>query len=263
MSQDNRYLEDYYGSHDEDGRLRSRTGQVEFLVTMEYIHRHLFPGCRILEIGAGTGRYSLALAREGYHVDAVELIRHNIDVFLSNMRDGDDVTVRQGNALDLSFLEDESYDMTLLLGPMYHLYTPEDQRKAMAEALRVTKRGGKVFAAYLCNDATVMQFCFGREGLKDERYRSLVDMETFKCSSTPAELFQLYRREDIDSLMEDFPVRRLHYLGTDMLTMFMPEQVERMDDELFREYVRYVLSICERPDMTGVTNHILDISLRL
>ncbi len=253
------YLEEYYSTHDENGRLASRHGSVEFLVTMEYVRRCLFPGCRILEIGAGTGRYSHALARMGYRVDAVELIQHNVDVFQRLTEEGEDVTVRQGNALDLSFLEEEAYDLTLLLGPMYHLYTEADQRRALSEALRVTKRGGKLFAAYLGNDATVVQFCFGKGGLAEERYRALVDPDTFKCSSTPAELFQLYRREEIDRLNEGLPVRRLHYVGTDMFTCYMQEAVDGMDDGLFADYLRYVLAVCEREDLSGVSNHVLDI----
>ena len=73
----------YYSGYDEEGRLLSRHGQVEYLTTMRYIEKYLRPGMRILEIGAATGRYSHALAQKGYAVDAVELIQHNIDIFKS------------------------------------------------------------------------------------------------------------------------------------------------------------------------------------
>ena len=69
-----RVLTEYYSTYDEDGRLRSKHGSVEFLTTMRYIEKYLKPGMRILEIGAGTGRYSHALAQKGYEVDAVELV---------------------------------------------------------------------------------------------------------------------------------------------------------------------------------------------
>ena len=93
---------------------------------------------RIAEIGAGTGRYSHALAQEGYQVDAVELVEHNIGIFNQMTQEGEKVTIQQGNAKDLYFFADESYDITLLLGPMYHLYTEEDQLKALSEAIRIT-----------------------------------------------------------------------------------------------------------------------------
>ena len=81
-----RYLVDFYSHYEEENRLLSRHGMVEFLTTMRYIEKYLKPGDRICEIGAGTGRYSHALARRGYRVDAVELVEHNIEIFRQNTR---------------------------------------------------------------------------------------------------------------------------------------------------------------------------------
>lgn len=252
-------LSQYYSQYDEDGRLTSRHGRVEFLTTMRYIEKYLRPGMRVLEIGAGTGRYSHTLARMGYQVDAVELIQHNIDVFIQNTKPGESVTIRQGNAIELSSFGNNTYDVTLLLGPMYHLFTEKEQKQALHEALRVTKPGGVVFAAYCNNDATVVSFCFGKQMLRQERYQQLTDPETFKLASNPEELFVLYRKEDVDRLMADLPAERLHYVGTDMAANFMREQVDAMDDELFEQYMKYHFFICERPDMVGATHHMLDI----
>lgn len=249
----------YYSNYDEDGRLRSQHGIVEYLTTMRYIERYLKPGMRLLEIGAGTGRYSHSLARMGYPVDAVELVQHNIDIFLENTQPGEKVTIRQGNAMDLKDIPANTYDMTLLLGPMYHLFTVADQKKALSEAVRVTKNGGILCSAYCGNDATIVQFCFQRGMLKEPRYRSLVDPVTFQASSEPIDLFQLYRRENIESLTAELPVKRLHYVGTDMATNYMRDTIDQMDEEFFRIYLDYHFSICERPDMVGVSHHILDV----
>lgn len=253
------YLKAYYEGHCEDARLRSRHGMVEFLTTMRYIQRYLKQNGRILEVGAGTGRYSHALAQKGYSVDAVELLEHNINVFQQNTLPGEPVTIRQGNALDLSGFGDDAYDLTLLLGPMYHLYTAEEQRRALTEAIRATKPGGVVFAAYCGSDATAIQFCFGKGMLKDPRYKALVDPVTFKLSATPAEVFALYRREDIDALMDGLPVKRLHFVGTDMAAGYMADTIDRMDDELYELYLQYHFATCERPDLVGASNHYIDI----
>ena len=100
----------FYEDYDEDGRLDSRFGMVEYLTTMRYIRKYLRPGMRILEIGAATGRYSHTLAREGYLVDAVELVEHNIELFRANTQSGEKVTVVQGDARDLSAFPDDTYD---------------------------------------------------------------------------------------------------------------------------------------------------------
>lgn len=252
-------LTEYYSNYDEDNRLRSRHGMVEFLTTMRYIQKYLRPGMRILEVGAATGRYSHALAQAGYHVDAVELVEHNIEIFKQKTMPGENVAIRQGDARDLSFYERDTFDLTLVLGPMYHLFTEEDQKQALSEAIRVTKPGGVIFAAYCGNEATLVQYCFGRGMIRQQRYRDLIDPVTFKASSDPSELFELYRKEDIDALMNGFPVKRLHYVGTDMATNYMRGTIDEMDDELFDLYLQYHFAICERSDCVGTSHHIMDV----
>ena len=82
--ENNDYLQAYYENYDEDGRLLTRHGQVEFTTTLHYVEKYLRPGMRVLEIGAGTGRYSHTLAQKGFRVDAVELLDHNIEIFRQN-----------------------------------------------------------------------------------------------------------------------------------------------------------------------------------
>ena len=252
-------LTHFYSNYDEEGRLLSKHGQVEYLTTMRYIETYLRPGMRILEVGAATGRYSHALAQMGYKVDAEELVEHNIDIFNEKTKSGEDVTIRQGDARDLSCFGDDTFDMTLVLGPMYHLFTVDDQLQALAEAIRVTKTGGIICAAYCGNEATMVQYCFGRGMILNPHLRSLIDPVTFKASSDPAELFQLYRKEDIDALMSGFSTTRLHYVGTDMATNYMRTTIDEMDDELFDLYLQYHFSICERADCIGTSHHILDV----
>jgi len=252
-------LTEYYSNYDEEGRLLSRHGSVEFLTTMRYIKRYLKPGMRILEIGAATGRYSHTLAREGFQVDAVELVQHNIEIFMKNTVPGENIRICQADARDLSFIRDNTYDMVLLLGPMYHLFTREDQMKALSEAIRITKAGGIMMAAYCSNDATMVQYCFGRGMLMEERYRKLVDPVTFKAAADPAELFMLYTKAEIEELMSAFDIRRLHFVGTDMATNYMRSVIDEMEEELFELYLTYHFSICERPDLVGASHHFLDI----
>ena len=129
---ENKYLIEFYNNYSEEERLLSKSGRVEFLTTIHYIEKYLKPKDKIIEIGAG------------YEVDAVELVEHNINIFNNNTLPEEKISITQGNALDLSFISDNKYDITLLLGPMYHLYTKEDKMKALREAIRVTKKGGKI-----------------------------------------------------------------------------------------------------------------------
>lgn len=256
---DNKYLKEYYENYDEDGRLDTRHGHIEFLTTMRYIDSYLKPGMRILEIGAGTGRYSHTLASRGYKVDAVELIEHNIEIFKSKITPDEDISIRQGNAMDLSFVEDSTYDLTLLLGPMYHLYTEEDKLKALSEAIRVTKHGGVIFAAYCMGDASVLIYGFGKGMIHELMEKCLLDPETFDTFSNPWDLFELHRKEDIDALRSHFDVTQLKFVATDGYVNHIRELVNQMDDETYELFIKYHLATCERDDMIGYSNHTLDI----
>ncbi|MBQ8402419.1 MAG: GNAT family N-acetyltransferase [Clostridia bacterium] len=255
----------YYNRYDEEGRLLSNHGQVEYRTTMRYIHRYLHPGARILEIGAGTGRYSLALAAEGYAVTAVELIPHNLTLLREKIVPGMSIETYEGNALDLSFLPAGAYDMVLLLGPVYHLYREEDKITALKEALRLTRSGGVLGIAYCMADPTAFQYCFHRDEngnyrIHDLRRRGLVD-DDFRLYSTPEELFELIRPADADRLLSRFhgQADRLHFVGTDMCTGYMRDNVDAMDAETFRLFLRYHDTICERTDLVGASHHTLDI----
>ena len=254
-------LKEYYEEHDEDLRFESKHGRVEFLTTVSYVEKYLKPGMKILEVGAGTGKYSHYFARLGYRVDAVELVEHNIDVFRANTHSEEKITVAQGDAMHLDSINSEEYDITLLLGPMYHLYSEQDQLMALSEAVRVTKKNGIVFVAYCMSDMTMYQYCFGRNMILDADKSSKID-ENFKLYSLQEDVFQLYRKEDIDRLMSGFDTERLHYVGTDMLTNMMRECVDNMTDEVFEIYMKYHFNVCERSDMVGATNHVLDVFRR-
>lgn len=256
-----KYLNDFYSNYDEDSRLLQRHGSVEFLTTMRYIEKYIKPGDNVIEIGAGTGRYSHALARQGYTVNAVELIEHNIEVFRKNTLPSENVTITQGNALDLSAFQDNKYDITLLLGPLYHLYSIEDKRQALREAIRVTKPGGIVFAAYVISDGCLLDDGFNRGNINVAKYieKGLINGNTFATKSKPEDLFELVRKEDIDELMSVFPTTRLHYVATDGCALFMREAIDRMDDDTFELYLQYHFTTCERSDLAGVTSHSIDI----
>ena len=155
-----RFLEEYYNNYDEEGRLLSRHGQVEYLTTMRYIEKSLegISNPSILEVGAGTGRYSVTLAKQGLRVTAVELIAHNLEILRGKLDGSEPITTMQGNALDFSLFHDNSFDLTMLLGPMYHLYTKKEKLRALSEAVRVTKHNGYILVAYCMNEPTVIQY---------------------------------------------------------------------------------------------------------
>lgn len=254
------YINDFYNSVNEDERLMSRHGQVEYITTQKYIHDFLrgIEQPKILEVGAGTGRYSIALAQEGYAVTAVELVKHNIDVLKSKLVGNEPIEVMEGNALDLSVFADDAFDMTLVLGPMYHLYSNEDKLRALSEAVRVTKNNGIIMVAYCMNEPTIIQHAFLHNNLKRVIENNMIS-DDWHCKSEPKELFELIRTEEIAELDSHVNVECLKLIATDGATHYMKEHIDQMDEYTFAKWVEYHLATCERQDTVGASNHTLDI----
>jgi len=262
-------IQRHYTEHyDEQARFDHRYNQVEFLTTMRYIEKYLPPlsadaeaAPHILEVGAGTGRYSRAIADRGYAVDALELTAHNIEVFRTHLTPAQNITLAQGDALDLSRYADGTFDMTLVLGPLYHLFTEADKQQCIREALRVTKPGGVIFAAWCIIEMTIYETIFMRRRFEIDKLIAdgKLDPHTFATTSTPDDIFELVRKEDIDRLMSAFPVTRLHYVATTLTARILREALAEMNEDEFALYMRHHFAICERADMVGMTSHSLDI----
>ncbi len=250
-------IAEFYNKYNEDKRLLSKSHLPEYLITMRYIEKYLTDGARILEIGAGTGRYSLALADKGYAIDAVELVPHHIKIMKRKAKKGHRLNIYEGNACNLSMLKDDTYDIVLLLGPMYHLFTDADKHKAISEAIRVAKPGGILYASY-CNNDTCMYKMFYKRKILAYLKKGLID-ENYHTYSAPNEIFELYRKPDIDLLMKDYNVTRLHFVGVDMLSYLYSNDLNKLNKKEFGEYMKFLSSICEREDMVGFSIHMLDI----
>lgn len=256
-------LELYYNKFNEEKRLDSRHGQVEFRVTMKYIHEALDmvsggrarEDIKILDIGAGTGRYSVALAKEGYDVTAVELVKYNLGIL---KKKNSSVKAMQGNALNLKKLASEQFDVTLLFGPMYHLFTKEDRLKALSEAKRVTKPGGIILVAYIMNEYGALTYAF-----KERHVLGCVEQgrftEDFKCISNPADLYDYVRVEQIKELSEELSLIRLKLISPDGPANYMRPFLNQLSDEEFEHFVRYQMATCERQDLIGAGAHTVDI----
>ena len=228
---------------------------VEFEVTMHHLHRFLKPGMQILDIGAGTGRYASALMAEGYSVKAVELVKRNIDVFLEREPGADLV---QGDARNMPFIPDATADITLLLGPLYHLIGDEQKLMALKEAKRVTKPDGLVFVAYLMNEYSILSYCFDEERIADLMARGVVDND-FHIRAQNDELYDYVRMEDVNRLNAMAGLERVTVFSPDGAADYMRTRLNRMSDETFRLFIEYQKRISERMDLIGAGSHIVDV----
>lgn len=250
----------YKDRYVEDDRLTSdKMHYVEFVTTTTYIDKYLKQGDRILEIGAGTGAYSLYYANKGYQVDSVELVQANVDVMKSKITPNMNINAIQGNALDLLMYEDNTFDITLCLGPLYHLFKEQETNKAIEEAIRVTKPGGKIYLAFILFDLTMLSWGFQLKNIYENYGIDKQVSENFTPNNDEKLIFNMRYFSDIKNLMNNYTIKKLHYVATDGIGRVIRNDIDNMSEQEYNLYLKYHLSVCEREDLIGYSGHILSI----
>lgn len=243
-----------YKRYAEEERLtQSKVGKVEFLTNVHYIEKYIRSGDKILDIGAGTGEYSLYFSGKGYQVSALELSEKNIEVFRRKIDSNDSIDLVQGNALDLSRYDDETFDIVLVFGPLYHLHNDEDKLKCIQEAKRVCKKNGKILFAFISNDIVVLTM---QQEHADYLLHGAYDKETFQLYDYPFVFHTLERCRDI---LRAGNIRIQNEVASDGISELLKDMIERMDEESYRQYFRYHLYLCEKKECLGMSNHLLFI----
>ena len=269
-------LEQYYNKFHEEHRLTTRHGKVEFNTSMHYIReclnqleetrvaaaRELTPAApatpaplKIADIGAGTGRYSVELCHQGYDVTAVELVKHNLEILRAKH---ENIKTWQGDARSLPFLEDESFDLVILFGPLYHLHGDQEKLKALAEAARITKKGGFILVGYVMNDYSVLSYCFKEHKWAEVSAKNGLTAD-FHTICTEEDLYDYVRLEDINRLAEKTGLNRYKIIAPDGAADYMRRELNEMSEEEFAAFLDYQKQIAERPELLGASSHIVDI----
>ena len=257
-------LEAYYNKFNEEKRLNSRHGQAEFYVTMHYLNQYLTrleergvpkDQIRILDVGAGTGRYAIPLSERGYDVTAVEPVHHNLGRLRAM---GPKVTAYEGRAEKLKHIKDASFDIVLFFGPMYHLKEESLRLQAMAEAKRALKPGGHLMISYIMNDYSILMYGFKEHHIKEALATGMIDKD-FHCTESANPLYHYARLEDIYHLSEQSGFTREKILSADGPANHMRPILNSLDEEEFAVFLQYQLSVCERPELLGAGCHTLDI----
>lgn len=242
-------LSDYYASYEEDQRLNhSNASSIEYLTMLHFIRKYSNPDFHILDLGAATGVYSLPLAKEGYTVTAVEPVLRHVDILKNKKQGLTNLSIHQGNALDLSRFPDDTFDMVLCLGPLYHL-PHEQHRLAIQEAKRVCKPGGFLFFACILHDAVILSETLNQPGfMLGPEY----DPITFKVKEDP------FIFSDIDNMKQLFQqegISMITSFSADLLAETAFDKINSLTTEQFQEWMRFHLHICEKEYFLGCAPH--------
>lgn len=250
-------LVNYYNKFNEDKRLLTRHGNVEFITSIKYIEKYLcnYKNPIILDIGAGCGKYSGYFSNLGYNVTAIELVKHNLRVIEKNYPKVNSIL---GNALSLNKIPDNYADIIIFFGPMYHLINKEDKVKALMEAKRVLKPNGVIFIQYIMNEYAIITHGFKEYFILDSINDNLID-EKYHIKSKENDLYSYSRLEDIDELKELANLKRVKIFTPDGCANYIRPYLNKMSDLEYKEFIKYHFSTCERYDLLGASAHVVDI----
>lgn len=247
---------------DEDTRLDQKHRKLEFLTTDRYVQKYLKPNCRILEVGAGTGRYSLYYASQGYKVNSIEYVQHNLDVLKNKITDNMNIVAEQGDAIDLSRFEDNIFDIVLVLGPLYHLYTEEEINKCINEVKRVCKNNGIMMFAYLPNDSIMISWALLKGHLKFGYDNKRFD-QNFKIISEPSEIMRAFYIDELEKIMNSNNIEKINNISTSGVAPHFRNIIDNLSEEEFEIWKNYHFSSCERKEVQGYSTHMLYIGKKI
>lgn len=151
-------IEAFYAQGGEQGRLDEGFFPLERARTQEIVRRHLPPApAVVLDVGGAAGAYALWIASLGYEVHLIDPVPLHVEQAEAASKSAARplASVAHGDARALT-QADASADVVLLLGPLYHLVDRADRVRALAEARRVLRPGGVLFAAAISRFASLL-----------------------------------------------------------------------------------------------------------
>jgi len=144
-----------------DRLVRNPFHKLEFDTTMRFLKKYLPKKGLILDAGGGPGRYSIELAKLGYKVVLLDLVKANLDLakvqieknkVQNNIKD-----IIEGSITDLSNFKNNLFDAVICLGgPLSHVHPEKNRKKAIMELTRVAKKNAPIFISVMGKFGCVM-----------------------------------------------------------------------------------------------------------
>jgi ubiquinone/menaquinone biosynthesis C-methylase UbiE len=154
--ENNKAVLEYYESYNEDGRIERDV--IEFLRTKDIILRNLpKEKIKIIDLCGASGHYAYWLAEMGHEVHLMDLSpKHIIEAKNNRIKyNAELASMTCGDARSLNY-DNDSFDMVLLMGALYHLQEKDDRLKCLKEANRILKNNGTGVFSYISRHAPLL-----------------------------------------------------------------------------------------------------------
>lgn len=253
-TQENVYVQYGDGMREDSRSTSSRSSSLEFYYTKKHLKGFINMSDKVLEIGCATGHYGFYFADKCKEYLGVDLLLMHIDFFNNKIKELGitNLSCQVGDATNLKNIENESFDVVLCLGPMYHL--PADEREiAFSECNRVCKKGGIAAFAYINKIGVYTGACIFSQHYPNAKTTEYV-FEKETDDAKPGTFFFTIP-EDIEKAAKEHGFKKIKNLGTDFfITMSI---VDKMDDEKFELFKPLAEQMTSYESCTGMSNHAL------
>jgi len=256
-------IENWYDNqYDEWARLDRH--RIEFDITKKYLDEYIKgENLSIFDIGGGPGRYAYYLAEKGHRVTLLDLSQHNIDVAKekANKFGVELEAYIKGNALELDNYKGK-YDVILLMGPLYHLISESDRKKAIQGALNLLKDGGIIIASFISKYAPI-QDCLAWlrfEGQDDDvstLLNYLNDGENKDDRGFTAAYFSGI--EEAKNLMKSFGLEQLAFAGVENILGSKENEILMLPESEILKWLEIGYALSQDENIIGTSQHFLYI----
>ena len=261
-------LIDQYTGANEDSRLtRQYIAQMEFDTTMDALKAYLVPNVKVIELGAATGRYSLHFAKMACDTTAIELVPDQVNILKRKAEEqGLTLSIHEGNACSVPFIESNSHDLCVILGPLYHLQSQEQRDQAIAEAYRILKPNGVLAVAYISRYFIAGMFAQQFPKLITPDILSTL-LESGLVPSQFADSFfnvgYFATPVEVEELVSAHGFTQLRHVATDGFNRYISSGVNNFTPEQYQTWLSYHLKTCDEPSLLGSSNHGLLLARKI
>lgn len=237
---------------------------VEMETTKRMLARWIPPGASVAEIGVGGGHYTKWLVQHGCQVHLVDISRRLLETVAAKIPSGL-LGTTCASATHLSELKSRGFDAVLLMGPLYHLLTLSERRRAVAESARILKRAGVLFAAGI-NRLSYLRALFhdaphGVLNRKEFHKRHLREGNLDPAHAAPIGYAHLTSLEEFRRLFRN-SFKQLALLGVESFAATWQRTPNDLDPKVAKAWLDLVEETAATPEGLGQSDHILFIGQR-
>ena len=259
----------HYEQGDEIQRLSSSLGQLEETRMRELITRHLLAAPAVIyDVGGGPGGYACWLARRGYSVHLVDPVPLHVEQASAASQNQPDHPIAElcvGDARHLA-RADDSVDVVLMLGPLYHLTERNERIAALQESYRILGKGGIIFAVAISRYASTLHgmiqgnmdpefIKIAEHDLRDGQHRNPNEHPAYFTTAF------LHRPGEFKSEIEAVGFNLEGLFGIQGPAWLLQNLEEQWDNPNYRERLLNIArSLESEPSVIGASAHIMAIA---